>query len=402
MCKREGGRFWRHTALGATGLWFVACIGLGALPGAADENPPAPAEARRDAFDFEGGVLDAVWSALDPQAKLTITAEAGNVASGKGALEFAYPARPGVFEQMGVSGLKVERGNCLSFKLKAAAPTSVSLGVQERGGATYQGLLYLPAGKWVPVRSRLDDLILAEGVTDANGRLDPAEIAGLSLADLANLPGEAGRALGWKEGEQRLWLDDLAFSEDPKAPSRGRVEKLGDEWLTVVEGFESDALWVLPIRQAGLRLVEGAPKAAGRQALEVTYSLAKGRWVGFVTAPPGRLDVSHATKVHLWIRAALNARLVVVLEERDGTKYETSFKTLPDDKWHEATLSLEGFLVDDDAADENARLDPDQVHRVIILVDTFDADVKANGSGTVILDDLGFIGPTAPAQPATG
>jgi len=384
------------------GLFLCGAMVAGLLGGRAatqQEQPPAPQKAKAPAFDFEGDALDPSWWALDPQAKLSITTEAANVASGRGGLEFLYPAREGVFEQMGVSGLTVERANCLTLKLKLASATSISVGVQERSGAVYQGLLWAPPGKWVSVRSRLDDLILAEGSTDASGRLDPAEVTTVSLADLANLPGETGRALGWKEGEQRLWVDDLALADDPQAPSRGRVEKLGDEWLAVVEGFESDAWWVLPIRQAGLKPVEGAPKAAGRQALEFTYALSKGRWVGFVTAPPGWMSLAGATKFHLWFRGPLGARLVVVLEERDGTKYEASLKVPPDDKWHQAIVPLSDFLVGDEAAGQNAPLDPGQVHRVIILVDTFDADVKANGTGTVAVDDLGMILPAPPAEP---
>ena len=384
------------------GVLLCGAAAVGLLAGRAatqPEQPAPPQRAKVPAFDFEGDALDASWWALDPQAKLSITTEPANVASGKGALEFLYPARQGAFEQMGVSGLTVERASCLTLKLKAASATSVSLGVQERGGAIYQGLLWLPAGKWVSVRSRLDDLILAEGSTDANGHLDPAEITTVSLADLANLPGETGHALGWKEGEQRLWTDDLALTDDPQVPSRGRVEKLGDEWLAAAEGFESDTWWVLPIRQAGLKLVEGAPKAAGRQALEFTYAIPKGRWVGFVTAPPGWMDFAGATKFHLWFRGPLDARLVVVLEERDGTKYETALKVPPDNEWHQANVPLSDFLVGDEAAGQNAQLDPGQVHRVIILVDTFDASVKANGTGTVAVDDLGMILPAPPAQP---
>jgi hypothetical protein len=374
-------------------LVWAAAAALSPAARAADAAPPAAA-----GFDFENGALGAEWSASDAEAKLSITADAANVASGKGALEFLYPARQGAFEQMGVTGLTVAEANCLSLKLKATSPTSVSLGVQERGGATYQGLLWIPADQWVQIGCRLDDLILAEGSTDASGRLEAAEIGGFFLADLANLPGEVGRALGWKEGEQRVWLDDLGFAQNPKAPSRGKIEAFGGEWLAVVESFESAALWVLPIRQAGLKLVDGAPKA-GKQALEMTYSLGRGRWVGVVAAPPGWIDRSAATKLRLWLRSPLSARVVIVLEERDGTKYESSLKTPADNAWHEAVIPLSDFLIDDETPDENAALDAGQIHRVILLVDTFDADVRANGTGTVTVDDIGFVMPTQPTQP---
>ena len=68
----------------------------------------------------------------------------------------------------------------------------------------------------------------------------------------------------------------------------------------------------------------------------------------------------------------------------------------------QAVIPLADFVLDDATTDENGQLDAAQVHRVIILVDTFDADVKANGTGTVALDDIGFIAPTAPNPPAAG
>ncbi len=377
-----------------SGLAALAFVGRAVA--APRKQPPAQLQPRASVFHFEGDALDASWWTLDRQAKLAITREAANVASGQGALEFLYPARQGVFEQIGVSGLTVGNASFLSLKLKATSPTSISFGVQERSGVVYQGLLWVPADKWVPVRSRLDDLILAEDSADADGRLNPSEITSFFVADLANLPGEVGRALGWKDGEQRLWLDDLALTDDAKAPSRGRVERLGDEWLAVLDGFESDALWVLPIRQAGLKLVEGAPKARGRRGLELTYALGKGRWVGFVTAPPGWMNLSGATKLRAWIRGPLDARLVIDLEDRDGTKYEATLKVPPDDKWHEAVLPLADFLPIA-AADENTKLNPGQIHRVIVLVDTFDADVKPNGTGTVAVDDLALIVPPPPS-----
>jgi hypothetical protein len=394
-----------------TWLWLIvlAMLILHAHAVSQDEPPgQTPAEPAADEAaepverpgvskaDFEADEIDDRWSARDDQATLAITREPAHVASGRGALEFVYSPRQGVFEQIGFGGLAVDGGDTLSVKVKATSPASVSLGIEEQNGAMYQGLLWIDAGKWVTVETRLDELILAETSTDDNGRPDADQIRGFFLADLANLPGETGRALGLKEGEQRLWLDDLEVSSKPKARSRSRVERLGDEWLLVVDGFEDDVPWVLPIREAGLKLVNGAPKAAGRRALEMTYSLGKGRWVGFVSAPPGRLDLAAGTEFHMWAKTALSARLVVVLEERDLSKYETAAKVDPDDKWHSIRIPLQDFLIDDDAPDENDQLDIGQVHRLIVLVDTFDADVTPAGTGAVALDDIGIVMPTRP------
>ena len=392
-------------------LWAVACTtalvsALAIAQEPADGEPPEEEQAEEAApeeelprfsrLDFESEELDPRWSAVDAEAALSITREAANVANGRGALEFAYSSRQGVFEQISFSGLGVEQASVLSLKIRATSPTSISLGVEEQNGAMYQGLLRVAAAKWVGVSVSLDDLVLAENSQDDNDRLDPDQLRGFFLADLANLGGETGRALGLKDGEQHLWLDDLQLTENAKVTLRGRVEKLGDEWLLVVDGFEDDVAWVLPIREAGLDFVNGAPKAQGRRALEMTYTLDKGRWVGFVCAPPNRLDLSAGTEFHMWTKAELSARMVVVLEERDGSKYETAAKTEADGKWHSVRLPLAEFLMDDDTTDENGQLDVGQVYRLILLVDTFDADVTPAGTGSIAIDDIGIVAPTRP------
>jgi len=391
-------------------LWAVLCaLSVGLAPAIAQEpeagdqateaeaEEAAPAEElpRFSRLDFESDELDPRWSAVDPEAVLSITREAANVATGRGALELAYSPRQGVFEQISFSGLGVEQASVLSLKIKATSATSLSIGVEEQNGAMYQGLLRAAADKWVGVSVSLDELVLAENSQDDNGRLDPDQLRGFFLADLANLGGETGRALGLKEGEQRLWLDDLELDQNAKVTLRSRVEKLGDEWLLVVDGFEDGVAWVLPIREAGLAFVNGAPEAQGRRALEMTYT-PKGRWVGFVCAPPSRLDLSAGTEFHMWTKAELSARMVVVLEERDGSKYETAAKTEADGKWHSVRLPLAEFLMDDDTTDENGQLDVGQVYRLILLVDTFDADVTPAGTGSIAIDDIGIVAPTRP------
>jgi len=380
---------------------LLRCLAAGLLAGGAcvvAQDAPQTTEppARASLLDFETDALLSTWTASDGSATITLTNDKQNVAAGNGALQFAYAARPGVFQQVSTNGFGASSGNTLSLKLKASSPTSVSLGIQEQNGAQYQGLLWIGANEWVSVRTPLSDLILAQGAVDDNGRPDGDQVTGFFLADLANLQGEVGQALGYKAGDQRIWLDDLALVDDPHAKSRGSVEKLGDEWALILDGFEDDVCWGLPIRRAGLKLVPGAPQAKGQRGLEITYTLGAGRWVGYVLAPPGRFDLSTATKFHMWAKTDLNARLVIVLEERDGAKYDTAAKVPPDGKWHSTLIPFEDFAPADAGADANGQLDADQISRVIVLVDTFDADVRPGGLGSIVVDDVALVTPTAP------
>lgn len=356
---------------------------------------------RLSVFDFESDALLPLWSATDTSARLAITREKENVAVGEGALEFTYDATPGAFQQIFTGAFGANSANVLSLQVKASSPTSLSISLVEQGGARYQGLVWIDAGQWVQVRTPLSDLILAQDSSDDNAKLDADQVTGFVLADLANLPGEVGQALGRKVGEQRLWLDQLELAEDRNTRSRGRVERFGDEWLLVLDDFEGPIIWGLPIRQAGLLPTAGAPKTPGRRGLEMTYSLGLGRWVGYVLAPPGRFDLTSTHQLSLWAKTDLNARLVLVLEERDGTKYDTSTKVPTDNQWHNVVLPFDTFAPSDPAGDENSRLDTDQIHRVIVLVDTFDADVRPGGRGSVCIDDIGLVASAAPADEAT-
>jgi hypothetical protein len=390
----------RH-ALGAASFCLSLLIppglrsawGQDAVPATAPAPPPPVA-----LFDFESDALLPLWAAADPAATLAITADPVNVAEGKGALEFTYEARPGVFQQISTGALGAASANCLTMRLKATSPTSLSVGVAEQNGARYQGLLWIDADEWTDVSVPLGDLILAQDAQDDDAQLDPDEVSGFFLADLANLPGEVGQALGRKEGAQRIWLDSVGLTTTPQPRSRARVEPQEGGRLVVLDDFESPVLWGLPVRRAGLQRVPGAPKAAGQRALEISYTLGAGRWVGYVLAPPGQLDLSGATQLSLWAKTDLNARLVFALEERDGTKYDTAVKVPPDGKWHPVLAPFEAFAPFDPAADENGVLDAQQIHRAIILIDTFDADVRPGGLGSVAIDDLGLIVPAAPPQ----
>ena len=368
-------------------LVFAApCLAQDAADPAVAEDPPPPPPPPQALYDFEGAELSPAWSMVDAEATLAITNEPQNVASGNGALELTYQARRSMFQQVVNGAFGADAATTLTLKVKASSPTAISLGVQETNGAMYQALLCIGAGEWVTAEIPLRDLLLSKNGDDTPGAT-PGEINGFFLADLANLDGETGQALGFKEGEQKIWLDDVALVDTPKAPARGRVEKAGDEWTVVVDDFESDVFWGLPIRQAELAHTKGAPKAKGIRAMEITYSLGTGRWVGCVMAPPGRLDVSSARAFRMLAHTDLNARLVIVLEERSGAKYETAAKLPADGKWQEVVIPLDEFVT----GGTDQKINASEISRVIALIDTFDADVRPGGKGSVVIDDTGFI-----------
>ncbi len=230
--------------------------------------------------------------------------------------------------------------------------------------------------------AKLAEMQLMDISDDENGQLDVDQITEIGIQDLANLGGELERALGWKVGEQKMWLDDVMI-DDRRID--GRVAAEGDQ--IILDGFDTESMWALPIRAATLEKAAGAPGAIGGGALRVGYRLGGGRYVGFVMGID-TADLTGMNAVSLHIRSETAARVVVVLEERDGSKYETAIRPTGDNEWQEVDLPLDLMMLTDDTLDENNQLDLDQLRVLIVVVDTFDADVNDQGDGAVYVDDI--------------
>jgi len=361
-----------------------AAEGTETTPPAEGNQTAPPPEAVAPNFDFEADAVPANWQATDAEARLAITHEAANVGGGKGALEATYSwgDRQGVVEVFAARNLAVPGGSVLSFRIRTSEPTSISFAVTEQDGSMYQGFLCQPAGAWSLVQARLPELQLMDNSQDEDGKLDVDQITEVSFQDLANLGGELERALGWKTGEQKMWLDDVTIDDRAVA---GRVTAQDD--TVVLDGFDTDAIFALPIRGAALEKAPGAPATIGTQSLRMGYRLGGGRYVGFV-AGIETADLAGMKSLSLQLKSEAAARVVVVLEERDGSKYETALRPTGDNQWQKVDLPLELMQLSDDTTDENGQLDTDQLRVLIVVVDTFDADVNPQGDGAVYLDDV--------------
>ena len=102
----------------------------------------------------------------------------------------------------------------------------------------------------------------------------------------------------------------------------------------------------------------------------------------------GHLDLSGEADVRLTLKADNAARLTLVLEEWDGSKYSTRVKLDPAAGWHTVRLPFERFKLDDATEDENASLDLDQLRVIIPVVDAHRAEVDAHGRGSYSLSRI--------------
>lgn len=349
-------------ALAATMLLLTTCVG-------ADE--PLIAD-----FDFEQDELPPAWTTSAAEGALAVTRERANVRSGKGALEFSWEATEGRLAIVNVMPVTIEgRPRSLRLSVKLSGPSPVMYGVREADGSCYQGYLYSPGGVWHDVAVDLDELMLSEGSEDENGRLDVRQINGIMIADLSNLPGEAGQSLGVKSGRQQMWLDDVALS-DALAPHRS---SRGPDGEAIIDDFERQPLLALPIGNPTLTYTSG-PGDGDSSALRIEYDRESYRWAGFVAAV-GYLDLTNHTAICLRLRAEQAAPLTVVLEERDGSKYDARHRLDPAQGWHILRLPFEKFKLDPQTTDENSKLDLDQLRVIIPVLDTKRAELDDTGLG---------------------
>jgi hypothetical protein len=337
------------------------------------EPEPLPVEPVAPDFDFEAGV-PANWTVAGEGAVLQVTQLQPNVAGGLGALECVY-----VPVCMISAGDLIPQPNArsLRFSLKTTEPTNLTYSVREVDGSEYQSFCYVPGAAWQQMALNLDEFVLAQGSDDENGQIDPDQINSLVVGDLANMPGEVGEALGQKMGQQMLWLDDVKLSPDP-APSRAGAAGLAG---LVLDTFDAPQVNCLAIGGAEL-----SPTPAGLQA---TYSLGAGRWVGLVTGA-GHLDLAGAASVKMRVRAPQATSIVLVLEERDGTKYETRLELAGGQQWDDLTFPIANFILDDDSQDENGALDLPQVRVAIVLADMLTSGVDVLGKGSLVIDEIAF------------
>ncbi|MGC9319920.1 MAG: hypothetical protein ACP5KN_17945 [Armatimonadota bacterium] len=344
------------------------------------EIEPIPAS-----FDFEDGQLSPHWSATGMEPMLEITREPGQALAGQGALMLTYMPGEGNVPSVSVGPLEVVgQPSVLQFGLKTDEISSIRYGVAEEDGSEYEGYCYAPAGEWVEFRIALDELMLAQNSEDENMALDAGQITSLTFMDLCNLPGEIGRALGIKQGLQHMFLDEVKLSGGA-APRRSAQEAGGG---VIVDDFDTDAGMFLPVGGPEVEFVAG-PGGGDEGACKLIYRLGGHRWVGFVRGV-GHLDLSGFEEYCLKLKAEHRARLVAVLEEWDGSKYETNLELDPEAGWTEVTLPVTQFILDPATEDENQQVDLDQLRVVILVVDTFNASVNAMGDGSFTVSRISF------------
>ncbi|OIO94996.1 MAG: hypothetical protein AUJ96_27770 [Armatimonadetes bacterium CG2_30_66_41] len=97
----------------------------------------------------------------------------------------------------------------------------------------------------------------------------------------------------------------------------------------------------------------------------------------------------------MWIKSKFDAKLMLQVEERDGSGYNHQLDVGGGGKWQRHELAFVDCALADDKVDENGKLDMDQV-RQLLLIDMSGAAGEP-GENSPWLDDVAFFVPEGKA-----
>ncbi len=195
-----------------------------------------------------------------------------------------------------------------------------------------------------------------------------------------------------------------AVAQRPRTPARPEPAppriapgvKFHDTFETGTEGWFVARFVPAIIGEVARTEEEGMAKE-GRGALALSYTLEPGKapYTVRMSGPINRLS--------LWIRT-LNrpADVIVGVQERDDSDYNTMLHIEPDEGWRHLDFDLAQLTLGDDSTDENGRLDFHQIRSVIVA----DAAGFMGGEGenVLLMDEVKgeyrAEGPPAPAGKA--
>ena len=144
--------------------------------------------------DWAGG-LDG-WAAMGPTGNVRVSRDAGDMRNGKPSLALDYEVgeRKFAIASLPVTPDKLRGMGQVHFWVRTEFGTSVVVILSEKGGGNYSAMAWSPGGVWQEVRVELKDFALGDRASDPpdpDGRLDPEQVQGIGITDLAQLFGGA-------------------------------------------------------------------------------------------------------------------------------------------------------------------------------------------------------------------
>ncbi len=350
---------------------LVLAIGSFAL----GEAIPAAGPAKALELDLSGGKAPAGVTCWGAAAHLQVP-----TIDGRPTMALVYQAARTTTAGLVVEGLNLPaNAGRLTVEMRVAQTTSVAIDLYEAGGARYQAFYWVTANGWTAVDMPLGEFWLAERSADPDGRLDPDQVRRMTITDLANLPGQVGMALGLKDGPQEMDVRRM-YVGPGTAVARGEV--LDDR--AEIDDRLREPLALLPIGGPGLAVVN----PGDGPELEVRYQFGAARWIGFIRGV-AQLPVGRMAALAFRAHAEPRVRMHVVLEQRDGAKFDATAMASPGPA-REIVLPLQAFRASAHGPGTSDKMDPGQMRAAIFVADTFSTRLRRGQEGRFWVSGAGL------------
>jgi len=246
------------------------------------------------------------------------------------------------------------------------------------GKGRYATMFVSEPETWQRVELSVDRFRLTDDTTDADGKLDMDQIAGVGIGDMSGL-------LGGVQGDpdRRLWLDEVQVDGGDCATAYSATGRLP----FVLDGFEQDfACWLPTVgkterdkKQGHLVWTYGTEQPQG--GIPGLISM-----VGPLPAKGARQLVLH------WCSKRARQIAVLLTEEKRGTRPERRYYQLVDapvgDKPETTALALSAFQLDKrDRPNDTKALELPNVS-LLTLVDFSLVAKQADGENTIRLEEV--------------
>jgi len=314
--------------------------------------------------DSDGG-----WMAMGPDAKVTVSHDAGIALPGAGALKFDYAVTKGNFTAAFLPGALDAWTKAKSFKFRVRSDSNSMLAVslQEQDGGRYVAMLQVTKDKWQSVELSTADFILAQDKNDPkdpDGKLDMDRVAGVSITDIAQFLIAVDNPMlqslfDIRQGAHSLYIDSFSIGTDPISASSASV---GD--TIQLETFAHPQLSWISLGGMKVSRVEG--KTLPGASLQADYHQTPGK-PALLNRPLQSWLLTGSKVLTFDIASVQSAKLIVQLEQYDGGKYNMTVDVPGGSIPQHQKLLLSGFVRGDDSTDTDTKLHLSAVKSIAVI-----------------------------------
>ncbi|MBI5830805.1 MAG: hypothetical protein HZB16_00655 [Armatimonadetes bacterium] len=328
-------------------------------------------------YSFENGL--ATWDKVGNGAPLAVQTKVAHEGS---ALEAKYTID--AQNPVGGAGVlvapRLAEAKSIKFRLRTSAPVVIAVAFKENDGSQYQSLLTSPADTWSDADLSLDRFRLAPNTKDENGMLDLDQVNWVGVMDVTKVMPQ----IKVPDGERTLWLDDLSIDSERALTAYSPDGQLPFVLDNFAGGFVP---WVAFDGALSLDKQDGA--------LIWQYQGDKPEGTSnYIFSVLGPLPAKGPTHLLVTLSATRATQLFIVLQEearegRDQSRYSTVIGVPASPEFKTYTLPLKEFrlVTGDNGADDNNRLDLDQVGQLVIG-DLEVLNGQQPGSNKVFIDEI--------------